>query len=96
MKGILKYKNKTSKIKFKDIPTLYAIMDNLENKPTFEEKKELIISKENNIILSKDRVFNPEHKDTTYLRKSTFTPKGIKGFQGCRLFRFNGYEVIQK
>ena len=36
MKGILKYKNKAKEINFKDIPTLYAIMDNLEDKPTFD------------------------------------------------------------
>ena len=85
MKGILKYENKTKEISFKDIPTLYAVM---EDKHTYDEKKELIISKKDNIILSKDKVFNPKYQEQTYLRKSIF--------QDYRLCKFNGYDVIQK
>ena len=95
MKGILKYRNKSKVINFKDIPTLYAIMENLEDKPTFEEKKELLISKEINIILSKDEFFNPKNNwEDIYFKKAVWIANDLEGFQGFPLGRFNGYDVI--
>jgi len=102
MKGILEYRNKTKEITFNDIPTLYAVMENLEDKPEWLEKKRLIITREVNVILSKDEVFNPinnQGKHNTYDRKAIFINmeyKDILDFQGLPLHRFNGYDVIMK
>ena len=95
MKGILKYRNKSKVINFKNIPTLYAIMDNLEDKPAFKEKKELLISKKVNIILSKDEVFHPDYVGVDiYFKKAVWIDNGLdKGFLGYPLSRFNGYDI---